>query len=193
MRKNCARRPCGVIGQMVSLESGTGWRLTDMIRILFAAILLAACWNAPALAQQSKVGDWTVEKRSQDQHCNASRGYKDKDDENRDYVIVLTHSDKAIVIVVIYDGWEWEKAGEILKADFGTDDADIMKKSKWEVVDKTGIRGIFEFDQTILDRLGKAKRITLDFEDDDDDSIEVQTPRLGDALGALKFCEENKK
>jgi hypothetical protein len=28
------------------------------------------------------VGDWTIEKRSQDQHCNASRGYKDKDDEN---------------------------------------------------------------------------------------------------------------
>ena len=43
-----------------------------------------------------------------------------------------------------------------------------MKKSKWEVVDKTGIRGMFEFDQTILDRLAKAKRITLDFEEDDD-------------------------
>jgi invasion protein IalB len=164
-----------------------------MIRILFAAILLAGCWSAPASAQQSTVGDWTVEKRSQDQHCNASRGYKDKEDENRDYVIVLSHSDKAIVIAVIYDGWEWEKTGEILKADFGTDDADIMKKAKWEVMDKTGIRGIFEFDQEILDRLGKAKRITLDFEDDDDDSIEIQTPRLGDALGALKFCEENRK
>jgi invasion protein IalB len=164
-----------------------------MIRILFAAILLAGCWSAPAFAQQSTVGDWTVEKRSQDQHCNASRGYKDKEDENRDYVIVLSHSDKAIVIAVIYDGWEWEKTGEILKADFGTDDADIMKKAKWEVMDKTGIRGIFEFDQEILDRLGKAKRITLDFEDDDDDSIEIQTPRLGDALGALKFCEENRK
>jgi hypothetical protein len=164
-----------------------------MIRILFAAILLAGCWSAPAFAQQSTVGDWTVEKRSQDQHCNASRGYKDKEDENRDYVIVLSHSDKAIVIAVIYDGWEWEKTGEILKADFGTDDADIMKKAKWEVMDKTGIRGIFEFDREILDRLGKAKRITLDFEDDDDDSIEIQTPRLGDALGALKFCEENRK
>lgn len=164
-----------------------------MIRILCAGILLAGCLCAPAVAQQSKVGDWTVEKRSQDQHCNASRGYKDKDDENRDYVIVLTHSDKAIVMVVIYDGWEWDKAGTILRADFGTDDADIMNKAKWEVMDKTTVRGIFEFDQSILDRLGKAKRITLDFEDDDDDSIEVQTPRLGDALGALKFCEENRK
>jgi hypothetical protein len=164
-----------------------------MNKILFAAILLAGCWSASAFAQQSKVGEWTVEKRSQDQHCNASYGYKDKDDENREYVMVLSHSDKAIVIVVIYDGWEWEKTGEILKADFGTDDADIMKKSKWEVVDKTGIRGMFEFDQAILDRLAKAKRITLDFEDDDDDSVEVQTPRLGDALGALKFCEDNKK
>ena len=164
-----------------------------MKRYLFTAALLAGFCATPVLAQQTKVGDWTIEKRSQDNHCNASRGYKDKDDENRDYVIVLTHSDKAIVIVVIYDGWEWDKTGDILKADFGTDDSDIMSKAKWEVVDKTAIRGIFEFDQAILDKLGKAKRITLDFEDDDDDSIEVQTPRLGDALGALKFCEENRK
>ena len=48
----------------------------------------------PALAQQSKVGDWTIEKRTQDTHCNASRGYKDKEDENRDYVIVITYSDE---------------------------------------------------------------------------------------------------
>ena len=164
-----------------------------MTRILFASLLLVAFSTAPALAQQSRVGDWTVKKRTQDQHCNASRGYKDADDENREYVIVLSHSDKAIVMVVIYDGWEWDKTGDILKADFGTDDADIVKKAKWEVMDETTVRGIFEFDQSILDKLSKAKRITLDFEDDDDDSIEVQTPRLGEVLGALKFCEENKK
>ncbi|HLZ05158.1 MAG TPA: hypothetical protein VKR55_23770 [Bradyrhizobium sp.] len=164
-----------------------------MKRILFASLLLAAFSAAPTLAQQTKVGDWTVEKRTKDQHCNASRGYKDAGDENREYVIVLSHSDKAIVMVVIYDGWEWDNTGDILKADFGTDDADIMKKAKWEVMDKTTVRGIFEFDQGILDKLSKAKRITLDFEDDDDDSIEIQTPRLGEVLGALKFCEENKK
>ena len=61
-----------------------------MKRVFLTAALLAAFAGAPALAQQSNVGDWTVEKRSQDQHCNASRGYKDKDDENRDYVIVIT-------------------------------------------------------------------------------------------------------
>lgn len=31
------------------------------------------------------------------------------------------------------------------------------------------------------------------FRDDDDDSIEMQTPRAGEALAALKFCEENRK
>jgi len=108
-------------------------------------------------------------------------------------VIVLSYSDKAIVIVLIYDGWEWDKVGDILRADVGTDDKDIMKKAKWEVMDKTAVRGIFEFDQTILDALSKAKRLTVDFEDDDDDSIEVQIPKAGEALGALKFCEENKK
>jgi len=164
-----------------------------MNRMFFAAALLLGFCSAPALAQSSNVGDWTIEKRSQDSHCNASRGYKDKDDENRDYVIVLSYSDKAIVIVLIYDGWEWEKTGEILKADIGTDDKDIMKKAKWEVMDKNAVRGIFEFDQTILDALSKAKRLTVDFEDDDDDSVEVQIPRAGEVLGALKFCEENRK
>lgn len=161
--------------------------------LLAAGIIAGALAAAPGHAQQSKVGDWTIEKRSQDTHCNASRGYKDKEDENRDYVIVITYSDKAIVIVMIYDGWEWEKVGEILRADVGTDDADIMKKAKWEVMDKTTVRGIFEYDQSIMDRLSKAKRLTLDFEDDDDDSIEMQTPRFGEALAALKFCEENRK
>jgi hypothetical protein len=166
-----------------------------MKRFFLAAALLAgtALCAGPAVAQQSKVGDWTIEKRTQDTHCNASRGYKDKDDENRDYVIVITYSDKAIVIVMIYDGWEWDKVGEILKADVGTDDADIMAKAKWEVMDKTTVRGIFEYDQKIMDRLSKAKRLTLDFEDDDDDSIEMQIPRAGEALAALKFCEENRK
>jgi hypothetical protein len=166
-----------------------------MKRFFLAAALLAgaALCAGPAVAQQSKVGDWTIEKRTQDTHCNASRGYKDKDDENRDYVIVITYSDKAIVIVMIYDGWEWDKVGEILKADVGTDDADIMAKAKWEVMDKTTVRGIFEYDQTIMDRLSKAKRLMLDFEDDDDDSIEMQIPRAGEALAALKFCEENRK
>ncbi|TWB03854.1 hypothetical protein [Bradyrhizobium stylosanthis] len=165
-----------------------------MKRVFLAAGMLVGVLSAgPAQAQQSKVGDWTIEKRTQDTHCNASRGYKDKEDENRDYVIVITYSDKAIVIVMIYDGWEWDKVGEILRADVGTDDTDIMKKAKWEVMDKTTVRGIFEYDQSIMDRLSKAKRLTLDFEDDEDDSIEMQIPRAGEALAALKFCEENRK
>ena len=163
-----------------------------MNKMLFVAALLAGFLSAPALAQ-TRVGDWTVEKRAKDTHCNASRGYKDKQDENRDYAIVLTYSTDKIVIVLIYDGWEWDKTGEILQAEFSTDKTDIMKKSKWEVMDKTTVRGIFEFDQSIMDRLSKAKRLTLDFEDDDDDSIEMQIPHAGEALAALKFCEENRK
>ena len=161
-----------------------------MKRILLAA-LLAVFVSAPGFAQ-TKVGDWDIEKRAQDEHCNASRAYKDTDaDQN---VIVLTYSKDAIVLVLIYEGWEWGKDDKILKADFGTDKTTIMKKAKWEVVDKTTVRGIFEFNQSILDALGNAKRISIDFEDDDDDdSTEFDTPRLGEALAALKFCEENKK
>ncbi len=164
-----------------------------MTRTVFAILLLMGWFGGAASAQQSKVGDWTVEKRTQDTHCNASRGYKDKEDENRDYAIVLSYSKDAIVIVLVYDGWEWDKTGEILKADVGTNEADVMKKAKWEVMDKTTVRGVFAFDQSFLDALAKAKRLTVDFEDDDDDSIEMQSPRAGEALAALKFCEENRK
>ena len=96
-------------------------------------------------------------------------------------------------MVLIYDGWGWDKVGDILKADVGTDDADTLRKAKWEVMDKSTVRGIFEFDQSILDKLSKAKRLTIDFEDDDDDRHRNAGPSLGEALGALKFCEENKK
>ena len=163
-----------------------------MNRIALAIALLALCFALPAHAQ-TKVGDWTIEKRAKDTHCNASRAYKDADDENRDYVMVVSYSNDKIVFVVIYDGWEWEKTGAILKADFATDQIDIVKKAKWEVMDKTTVRGIFEYDQKIIDAFTKAKRLSIDFEDDDDNSIEFQTPRAGEALAALKFCEENRK
>ena len=168
-----------------------------MKRICLVIALLASCFAVPAQVQaqaQSKVGDWTVEKRAKDDHCNASRGYKDTDDENRDYVMVVSYSRDKIVFVVIYDGWEWQKTGDVLRADFSSDKTDIIKKAKWEVMDKTTLRGVFEFDQKIIDAFSNARRISIDFENDDDDnSIEFQTPRAGEALAALKFCEENRK
>ena len=163
-----------------------------MNRILLVIALFALCFALPAHAQ-TKVGDWTIEKRAKDTHCNASRAYKDADDENRSHVMVVTYSSDKIVFVVIYDGWEWEKTGAILKGDFATDQVDIVKKAKWEVMDKTTVRGVFEYDQKIIDAFTKAKRLAIDFEDDDDNSIEFQTPRAGEALAALKFCEENRK
>jgi hypothetical protein len=165
-----------------------------MNRIFLAAALLTGFFAALSSAQaQTKVGDWTVEKRDKDTHCNASRGYKDPGDDNRDYAVVITYSTDKIVFVVVYDGWEWEKAGDILKAEFATDKDDIMKKSKWEVMDKTTVRGVFEFDQSIMDRLSRATKLSIDFEDDDDSSIELKTPRAGEMMAALKYCEENRK
>ena len=163
-----------------------------MIKRLLLAALLAGFMTAPALAQ-TKVGDWTIEKREKDTHCNAARGYKDKEDDNHGYVMVLSYSADKIVFVMIYDGWEWVKTGDILRADFSTDKTDIKKSAKWEVMDKTTVRGMFEFDQSIIDALSKDRRLSLDFEDDDDESIEFETPRAAEALAALKFCEENKK
>jgi hypothetical protein len=49
--------------------------LIIMKRYFFTAALLAGFCVPPVLAQETKVGDWTIEKRSQDTHCNASRSY----------------------------------------------------------------------------------------------------------------------
>ena len=165
-----------------------------MNRTFLAAALLTGFFGALSPAQaQTTVGDWTVEKRDKDTHCNASRGYKDPDDDNRDYAMVVTYSKEKIVFVVVYDGWEWEKKGEILRADFATDKDDIMKKAKWEVMDKTTVRGVFEFDDAIMDRISRAKQLSIDFDDDDDSSIEFKTPRASEMMAALKYCEENRK
>jgi hypothetical protein len=74
-----------------------------MNKILLMAALLAGFLASPASAQ-TKVGDWSVEKRDKDTHCNASRGYKDANDDNREYAVVITYSNERIVLVVIYDG-----------------------------------------------------------------------------------------
>jgi hypothetical protein len=163
-----------------------------MNKLLLAAALLAGFWAAPAGAQ-TKVGDWTVEKRGKDTHCNASRGYNDADDENRYYGIVFTYSTDRIVIVLVYDGWGWENAGRILRADLSTDKDDILKKSRWEVMNEAAVRGVFEFDQRIMDRLARSQRLSLDFEEDEDESVEFEIPRAAEMLTALRFCEENRK
>jgi len=110
-----------------------------MKRLVLAAALLASFLSAPALAQ-TKVGDWEVEKRPKDEHCNATRAFKDSDGDQN--VIVLTYSKEAIVLVFVYSAWEWGKDDKILKADFATDSATTLKKAKWEVMDKTTARGI---------------------------------------------------
>jgi hypothetical protein len=155
--------------------------------------LLAGFLAGPAVAQTKGVRGWLIQKRENDKYCNASRDYKDAADENREYAFVLTYSPERIVIVVVYEGWEWEKAGDRVSVDLSTDKNDIMKKSNWEVLDKTAIRGVFDFDQKILDGFSGAERLSVDVGDDEDDSIEVEIPQATRMLAALKSCQENGK
>ena len=163
-----------------------------MNRLLLIAALLAGFLAGPAVAQTKEVPGWLIEKRENDKYCNASRDYKDAADENREYAFVLTYSAERIVMVVIYEGWEWEKAGDRISVDLSTDKNDIMRKSNWEVLDKTTIRGVFDFDQKILDGFSGAERLYVDVGDDEDDSIEVEIPRAAEMLAALKSCQEKK-
>lgn len=164
-----------------------------MNKLLLAA-LLAGFLASPAIAQIKGVRGWLIEKRENDKYCNASRDYKDVADENRKYAFVLTYSPDRIVMVVVYGGWEWEKVGDSLSVDLSTDKgAIIMKKSTWTVLDKTAIRGVFDFDQKILDGFSGAERLSVDVGDDEDDSIEVEIPRATDMLAALKYCQDNRK
>src|SRR3954451_14815130 len=101
-----------------------------MNKLLLIAALLAGFLASPAIAQMKGVSGWLIEKRENDKYCNASRDYKDAADENREYAFVLTYSAERIVMVLVYEGWEWGKAGDSLTVDLSTDKGDfIMKKS----------------------------------------------------------------
>ncbi len=170
-----------------------------MNRLLPVAVLLAGFLASHAIAQTKGlpvkgVRGWLIEQRENDKYCNASRDYKDAADENRGYAFVLTYSADRIVIVVVYDGWEWEKADGNLSVDLSTDTGGIiMKKSRWEVLDKTAIRGVFDFDQKVLDGFAGAERLSVDAGDDEDDFIEVEIPQATRMLAALKSCQENRR
>ena len=49
------------------------------------------------------------------------------------------------------------------------------------------------YDARELGRIGLCLTLLAEISIDDDDSIEMQIPRAGEALAALKFCEENRK
>jgi hypothetical protein len=161
-----------------------------MNKLLLIAALLAGFLASPAVAQIKGVTGWLIQQRENDKYCNASRDYKDAADENRDYGIVLTYSEERIVMVLFYEGWDFKKTGDGLSVDLSTDKGDIMKKSRWEVLDKTGIRGIFDFDQKILDGFSGAERLSFKI---GDHSAEMKIPRATQMLAALKSCQENRK
>jgi hypothetical protein len=100
---------------------------------------------------------------------------------------------EAIVLVFVYSAWEWGKDDKILKARLRHRQYHHLKESEVGGDGQDYGARHFEFDPSILDMLPAAKRISSDFEnDDDDDSMEFETPRIGEAIAALKFCEENK-
>src|ERR1043165_5795202 len=105
-----------------------------MSKLLLIAALLAGFLAGPAVAQtkgfQVKgVSGWLIEQRENDPYCNASRDYRNAADENRDYGIALTYSPERIGMVLFYEGWEGEKAGDSISVDLSTDKGDIMKKA----------------------------------------------------------------
>lgn len=166
-----------------------------MNRLLLVTALLAGLLTGPAAAQTKGVpvegvGGWLIEQRENDKYCNASRDYKDAADENRDRGIVLTYSEDRIVMVLFYEGWEWAKAGERFNVDLSTDKGDIMNQSRWEALEKNGLRGVFPFDQKILDGFSGAERLFIKA---GGYYTEIKIPRATEMLAALKSCQENRR
>jgi hypothetical protein len=146
---------------------------------------------ASSVAAQTKgVQGWLVEQREDDKYCNASRDYKDAADGNRNYGIVLAYSADRIVMVLFYEGWNLKKTSDGLMVDLSTEKGDIMKNSKWEVLDKTGMRGVFDFDQKILDGFSGAERLSVKA---GNSPIELKIPRATEMLAALKSCQDNRR
>jgi hypothetical protein len=114
--------------------SGLGWRQTNMKRIFLAAALLAGFLGG-RLSRRPKSAIGTS--RSARRTSIATPAVPTRTPIADQNVIVFTYSKDAIVLVLIHEGWEWGKDDKILKADFGTDKATIIKMAKWEVMFKT--------------------------------------------------------
>lgn len=151
---------------------------------LLPALLAPAC-EAAERRPFEVVKGWEVERTVGDTSANPclmSHAYEDKEDNNAANAVVFALDGSEAVLVLVYQGWSWDK-GEKLKVPFVLDRKVISAKSSWTGDDKTLSA---KFPDTIVPNLLAAKTIVLRFKDGEAD---FDIANFAAGYEALRRCD----
>ena len=159
------------------------------VAALLWPVLAAPACEAAQREPFETVKGWEVERSvgaTGANPCLMSHTYEDKDDNNATNAIIVALDGSEAVIVLVYQGWGWDK-DERLKIPFALDKRVVVAKSNW-IGDGKTLTG--KFPDSIVPQMLAAKRIVLRFEDGEADfdiaefAAGYESLRRCDAAGA---------
>jgi hypothetical protein len=164
---------------------------------LSVAVALGALLVAPPAFGKTAVAGWTIG-LDDNRDCQATYSYKDADDEDAENSVVISLVEEKgrtvpdVYVILAYEKWNWDK-GERAKTDVLADKKLYASGHGWVSPSKNLLISKFE---NQLDRFVRAfagaKTLTIRFTDDDEEA-EFNIPNVAQALGAVQYCQANKR
>ena len=156
---------------------------------ILAAGLLPALFAQPISAAERRpfevVKGWEVERTVGDTSANPcimTHAYEDKDDNNAANAVVFALRDSTAVMVLVYQGWDFDKEQSV-KVPLFLDKKPIKVKTTW-IGDGKTLRT--QLPDSVIPDLLAAKTVILRFEDSDAD---FRIPDFAAGYESLRRCD----
>ncbi|MCY1642615.1 hypothetical protein [Methylorubrum sp. SL192] len=156
---------------------------------ILAAGLLPALFAQPVSAAERQpfevVKGWEVERTVGDTSANPcimTHAYEDKDDNNAANAVVFALRDSTAVMVLVYQGWDFDKEQSV-KVPLFLDKKPIKVKTTW-IGDGKTLRT--QLPDSVVPDLLAAKTVILRFEDSDAD---FRIPDFAAGYESLRRCD----
>lgn len=156
---------------------------------VLAAGLLPALFAQPVSAAERQpfevVKGWEVERTVGDTSANPcimTHAYEDKDDNNAANAVVFALRDSSAVMVLVYQGWDFDKEQSV-KVPLFLDKKPIKVKTTW-IGDGKTLRT--QLPDSVVPDLLAAKTVILRFEDSDAD---FRIPDFAAGYESLRRCD----
>lgn len=163
-------------------------RTLPTLAVLAAGFLPVLAAQPVAAAERQPfevVKGWEVERTVGDTSANPcimTHAYEDKDDNNAANAVVFALRDSAAVLVLVYQGWDFDKE-ESVKVPLFLDKKPIKVKTSW-VGDGKTLRT--QLPDSVVPDLLAAKTVILRFEDSDAD---FRIPDFAAGYESLRRCD----
>ncbi|SOR29436.1 exported protein of unknown function [Methylorubrum extorquens] len=156
---------------------------------VLAAGLLPALFAQPVSAAERQpfevVKGWEIERTVGDTSANPcimTHAYEDKDDNNAANAVVFALRDSSAVMVLVYQGWDFDKEQSV-KVPLFLDKKPIKVKTTW-IGDGKTLRT--QLPDSVVPDLLAAKTVILRFEDSDAD---FRIPDFAAGYESLRRCD----